>query len=349
MPRRNSGPKLRYLEDRKAFYITWTVNGRPQKRSTGTADSAKAQIIFAEWLALRGKPTGPRDPAQTLVCSVLQDYMVEAEPSKQTRIAYAVLPLLEFFGNNTVADITPAVCRNYCRKRGLSAGTHRRELGVLRAAVNHAYQNGQLTRPVPVAVPEDSPPRDRWLTRGEAARLLKAARAAPFARSYLPLFILIALYTGRRREAILSLRWPQIDLDAKLINFEIEGRARTDKRRGKVQIPARLYHHLIRARRHGTDLGFVINDYGKKIDRLDRSFQAAVKRAGLEKVTPHTFRHTAATWLMKAGIPIWEAGQYLSMSPATLTKVYAHHSPDFTRAAADAIGSRPGRGARYGS
>jgi hypothetical protein len=44
---------------------------------------------------------------------------------------------------------------------------------------------------------------------------------------------------------------------------------------------------------------------------------------------------------MKAGVPIWEASQFLSMSEETLTRVYAHHHPEFTQGAADAIGRRP--------
>ena len=28
MARRNQGPKLQYLKQRGAFYVTWTVNGR---------------------------------------------------------------------------------------------------------------------------------------------------------------------------------------------------------------------------------------------------------------------------------------------------------------------------------
>jgi integrase len=39
-------------------------------------------------------------------------------------------------------------------------------------------------------------------------------------RLYLPLFIVLGLYTGARKEAILSLRWPQIDLENKRINFK---------------------------------------------------------------------------------------------------------------------------------
>jgi integrase len=341
MARRNQGAKLRYLEDRKAFYICWTEHGRSRKCATGTADSAEAESVFAEWLQLRGKPTtGPRDPSQTLVSKILEDYLVEAEQAKQSRIAYAVIPLTEFFAENSVAAITPQTCRNYGRQRKLSAGTVRRELGVLRAAVNHAYKEGRITRAVPVAVPDGAPPRDRWLTREEAAAVIKAAKT-PWSRSYLPLFILIGIYTGRRKEAILSLRWPQVDLKAKLINFNRPGAQATNKRRGIVRIPARLLPHLVRARARGSDLGYVVNDHGLRIKRIDKGFRLACQRAGLSNVIPHTLRHTAATWLMKAKVPIWEAAEFLSMSEATLVRVYAHHNPDFTTAAAEAIGSRP--------
>lgn len=47
-------------------------------------------------------------------------------------------------------------------------------------------------------------------------------------RLYLPLFILIALRTGARKEAILSLRLSQVDLEAGRIDFNPAGRRRTN-------------------------------------------------------------------------------------------------------------------------
>src|SRR5262249_8128418 len=153
-----------------------------------------------------------------------------------------------FFEGNNAADVTPQICARYAEKRGRSAGTVRRELGVLRAAINHAHRNGRLTRPVAVELPERPEPKDRWLTRKEAAALILAART-PQERLYLPQFILIGLYGGGRKEAILSLRWPQVDLDSRTINFEIAGRRRTSKRRGIIPIPPRLLPHLQRLRK----------------------------------------------------------------------------------------------------
>lgn len=273
---------------------------------------------------------------------ILTDYLAERGPkvTAQKRLAFAASPLTDFFEGVTVANVTPQTCGRYTEKRGRGAGTVRLELSVLRAAINYAHRAGRITRPVAVELPDRPPPRDRWLTRKEAAALIRAART-PQMRLYMPLFILIGLYTGRRSEAILSLRWPQVDLDARLIDFEIPGRRRTSKRRGKVPIPPRLLPHLRRARRRGTDLGHVIHVDGHPIGVIKHGFANACRRAGLKNVTPHTLRHTAATWLMQKRTDLWQAAGFLSMTVATLTAVYGHHHPDYMRGAAEAIGSRP--------
>ena len=152
MARRNQGPRLQYLEDRGAFYVTWTVNGRSHKCSTGTADSEKAQEFFAEWLVSHGerKAIGPRDPSQVLISEVLNDYLLEAKPSAVARAAYAVPPLMDFFGESKVDHVTKATCKRYAQTRARSMGTVRRELGVLRAAINVAFGEGRITRKVAV-------------------------------------------------------------------------------------------------------------------------------------------------------------------------------------------------------
>ena len=217
----------------------------------------------------------------------------------------------------------------------------RRELGVLRAAINYAHRTGRLTRPVAVELPARPEPRDRWITRMEAASVIRAART-PQARLYLPLFILIGLYTGRRKEAILALRWPQVNMKTQTINFDDSHRRRTNKRRGIVPIPPRLLPHLHRARRRGSDLGYVLHIDGERIGDIKKGFAAACLRAGTVGVTPHTLRHTCATWLMQAGTDLWEASGFLSMSMETLQRVYGHHHPDYQRQAANNIGRRPG-------
>jgi integrase len=342
MPKRCEGAKLQWREDRGAYYIVWTVKRRSRKCSTGTADREQAEIFFAEWLQTRGRKQGPSDPSQILVSEVLNLYLQERGPkvAAPQRMAYAVIALTNFFEQNTVADITPQTCSRYVEQRGGSKGTSRRELGVLRAAINYAHKCGRITRTVHVELPERPESRDRWLTREEAARLIRAA-CTPQARLYMPLYILISIYTGRRKEAVLSLRWPQVNLETGTIDFEIPGRQRTNKRRGTIRIPSRLFPHLKRARKRGSDLGYVLHDHGARIGDIKKGFAAACKRACLDSVSPHTLRHTAATWLMQGGADLWQASGFLAMSMETLQRVYGHHHPDWMKEAAEILGERP--------
>jgi integrase len=339
MPRRNSGPRLRFLKKRSAFYVVWSECGRSRERSTGTADRKLAEAALADFLHVRTRDAGPRDPAGILVTDVLADYAEERGPETGSpwRIAAAVKVLVPFWQGKTVADVNRESCRRYAAARARAPGTVRRELGILRAGINHAHRSGRLTRIVAVELPDGAEPRDRWLTRKDAAALLRSALREPRVRLHLPLFILIGLYTGQRKAAILSLRWSQVHLDSAIIDFNAPGERRSKKRRARLPIPRRLLGHLLRARRRGSDLGFVINENGARLKDIKRGFSSACDRAELEDVTPHVLRHTCATWLMQRGVSLWEAAGYLNMTPETLQRVYGHHHPDFLRSAAEAF------------
>jgi integrase len=335
--RRNEGPRLKWHRYGAAFYICWTENGRSRERSTGTASREEAEIVFAQWLQLRRQSTGPSDPAQILVTDVLLDYANERGPKLvgQETLSRIIEILAKLWEGKTVAE-APFFVDAYVKKRDRATGTMRRELGVLQTAINYAHKRGKLTRTISIELPAPSSAKERWLTKQEAARLIKASRTKE-ARLYMPLFILIGLYTGRRKEAILSLRWSQIDLENRTINFEVAGRARTKKRRGLIPIPDRLLPHLIRARRRGTDLGPVLHVSGKPIQNIKKGFAAACRRAGIEGVTPHTLRHTAITWACKSGADLWELSGFFAVSMKILTAVYGHHHPTFMREAANSV------------
>jgi integrase len=257
------------------------------------------------------------------------------------RIGYAIAALVPFWDSRMVSDVTRETCRAYGRSRGKAPGTIRRELATLRAAINYAKDEGRITYAPTVHLPQKPEGKDRWLRREEAAALLNAARNGHAStRTYLPLFILIGIYTGARKGAILSLRWPQIDLVAERINFNEAGRARTSKGRAHIPIPRRLLTFLRLARRRGTDLGYVVHRDGAQLDNMKRAFNSACADAGLDDVTPHTLRHTCGTWLAQQGVPLDQIGGWLGHSDARTTQLYAHHHPDFMEQARNAADRR---------
>ncbi len=334
MPRRSRGPYLKYLPERRCYYIFWSEAGVTKRKSARTGDRGEAEKALADHIADRrrtGKDgSGPLDPSELTVDDVLSLYGEMHAPTTAApkRIAYAVHALLTFWSGRTLDQVSKQTCKAYARSRERAAGTVRRELTALRAAINFAHEEGRLTRPVPVWLPEAPPGKDRWLTRAEAATLLNAARSAGRgARLYLPLFILIALYTGARKEAILSLRWRQIDLERRLIDFAGEAR-QTNKRRARIPIPDRLMTFLRLARLRSSEAGYVIHRDGRRLGDIKRAFASACRGANLAEVSPHTLRHTCGTWLAHRGVPLFEIGGWLGHSHERTVELYAHHSPD---------------------
>jgi integrase len=344
MPRRSKGPRLRWLAKRAGYYIEWTENGRTRQRSCGTDNRSEAEGQLQSFLYERARTgrTGPREPEDYGVNEAVAAYLEEHAPhtADPARLAYDGEALAPFWEGRTVADISPETCRAYWKWRERAAGTIRHELGTLRAALNHAHREGRLTRVPKVILPSRAPNRDRWLTREEATRLLKSARKDARARLWLPLFVRLALYTGARKGAILGLRWPQVDLEREIINFNIPGAAQTKKRRAVVPIPRQLVRPLKWARKFGTELGFVIHRDGKKIANIKHSFATAAKNAGLKNVTPHTLRHTCATWMAQDGVDLFQIAGWLGHSYARTVELYAHHSPSHLSAAKQAMERR---------
>jgi site-specific recombinase XerC len=95
------------------------------------------------------------------------------------RVAYAVRALVPFWQERNVAGVNEATCRQYVKHRGISDGTARRELSVLRTAINYAVKSNRLTHAPAVWLPKAPELLDVWLSRGEVARLLRGGQDAP--------------------------------------------------------------------------------------------------------------------------------------------------------------------------
>jgi integrase len=323
------------------YYITW-YDGKQRKRcTTGHSERAPADKIFARWLLDRqdrqdGLAPSPRYPHEVAIVELL-DAFAENRSAKirfPERVNYAIMRLAAWWGDRRVDAVCPVSCEAYCDDRlkaGIKLATITRELSVLRAALKWGQKNGRLISIPAVETPPRQDVKDRWLTRPEAARLLRAARAEPKSRLHLPLFILLALYMAARSEAILSLKWTQIDLVAGHVDFNPADRARTKKGRANNPIPPQLRWFLEKAHARATS-PYVLSYQGEPIKRIVKGFRAACRRAGLDEVTPHTLRHTCATWQAQAGVPLHEIGGWLGHTDPRTTMMYAHHHPDHKKA-----------------
>lgn len=184
-----------------------------------------------------------------------------------------------------------------------------------------------------IKLPAKPQPRQDFMTRKQAAQFLWYARRTP----HLARFFLIGWYTGSRRSVITGLKWSMVNLETGIMQRKERGAAQTKKRSPPVRLGSRLLAHI--SRWHRLDDGasdYVVHFRGNKIDRPIRSWERARKAAKLPiHVVPHILRHSRATHMLKAGVPIWEAANALGMSVQVMAAVYGHHSPDWQKDAAN--------------
>lgn len=266
-------------------------------------------------------------------------YGAEVAPNKKgaRNIGYHISNLLKWWSDKHVADISKKSCREYVKSRTTQATAQ--DLKYLRIAVKYWNDEyGPLDTMPTFEIPAGNPPKERWLTRSEAARLLNAARPYQHMRR----FIVLGLYTGSRPGVLLSLRWDQIDIANGVMSRTPAGRAQDKKKRApKVKLGWRILAHLRRWKRldGGQKLICYFTDPwhpgARQVIEPHGAWDKIIKAAKLPGVTRHTLRHTRATWMMQKGVDIWEAAGFLGMTIKTLEQVYGHHSPDHQENAAN--------------
>lgn len=367
MPRPAKGARLWYDKSSGLWYI----RDGSTKRGTGCGqdERAGAEEALRQYIAQKYEPPTDNRPSRLLVADVLTFYTREIAPGQKSQTtSYAVDRLVDWWGVRPLSDVRRSTCQEYVAHRmsqpirqakkakepkTVSAETARRELTVLRAAINAYHAETPLEALPVVTLPKASDARPDWLRRGQVAKLIRATRKFDDkeAARALQRFILLGVYTGTRSGALRRLGWlpntlgGHIDVDAGVIHRRGDDEEETKKRRPTVRIPQRLAGFLERWRKQDMGgkkpIAYVIHYRGSPVDKQRKAWASARDAAGLGKeITPHILRHTAASWLMLAGADIWDVANYLGMSPKMLEDVYGHHHPDFQKDVASKVGKR---------
>ncbi|MEE4377423.1 MAG: tyrosine-type recombinase/integrase, partial [Candidatus Competibacteraceae bacterium] len=199
--------------------------------------------------------------------------------------------------------------------KGHSKGYIARIINTGRAAVNHAWKNGELAAPVyfvPASVPKHGvAPRGKLLSTEDCVALFAAIQTAHLMR-----FCLLLVGTLARPGALLELHTRQLDFDHGLIHLNPEWREQTKKYRPTVKMPVFLRNAL-----EPLPAGNVVSGNSAPFKSVKKAFRATRTRAGLEAtVTPYSFRHTLTRWLRSRSVPAWEvAAQLGHRAPGTST------------------------------
>ncbi|WP_024351062.1 tyrosine-type recombinase/integrase [Aurantimonas coralicida] len=281
----------------------------------------------------------------------------KGDVARPNELAARLRFLTEFWGDKTLADISRATCAEYVEHRG-SESAARRELEDLRSAVNMYAADALCRDHVKVSLPNPSEARVDYFTRDQAAALIwylyrtrvrqgnKDTKA--YALRHIVPFVLMAIYTGTRSKRVWQASFhreeglPWIDVDDGVFYRAAQGeKVSPTKRAGSVRIPPRLLLHL---RRWAKSRNYLVQYRGKPSDPKQALSRAMIAVFGPDHpFVRHTFRHTAATWLMWTGGDIGEIAHFLSMSRETLIKVYGHHHPDANKEVGEMFTRQAGR------
>ena len=202
-----------------------------------------------------------------------------------------------------------------------------------------------LFRPI---LPDALPGRERWLTRSEAARLIWAAwrerehgggpaGRGRFTSKHIARFILVGLYTGTRAGAVCGAALIRPSGAAMLTSRPASSGGWPTARRNLTirgthrRSAAELLAHIRRWHRLAFDQGGGRVPGGRLIgsirDGRPWSRGPGWPRHQGTKVIPHTLRHTAITWYLRAGVPVDKVSDYCGVSDEIIKAAYGHHIP----------------------
>jgi integrase len=254
----------------------------------------------------------------------------------------------EYFGKQKLKDITYPNLVSFrairlktptkYKKSQRSITTVNRELTYLKRIFNIAIQENWLEKNPfscgePLIKVSAERKRERILTIEEEARLIKACEH-PQRRHLKPLLIAL-LDTGARKGEMLKLQWKDVDFEKRLITIQALNTKTLKKR--QVAITKRLFEEFLRLwNESNKDLNSIV--FGIS-DNVRKSFSSAckiagIKEGGIEGLTLHVLRHSAATRLVKGHLPIQMVGRILGHQNPQTTYRYLSANDETLRQAA---------------
>lgn len=212
-------------------------------------------------------------------------------------------------------------------RRPATDSTINRELALLRAALRHSERIGLIDKAPIIKGLRKPAPRVRTLTREEASKMVRAADTRGNWRERV--YIRLALGSGQRPGAIMDLKWSQVDLKNKTIDF----RALNPRMKKRAVVPINdMMERALKLAKRWRLGDYVINWNGRKVDNPRQMVKRMAHTAGIEDVSPHVLRHTVASLLLQDDVDILKVSRLLGHSSTAITEtVYFNHAPSWLR------------------
>ena len=352
--------------------LTWTDRDGIRKRHTvyGKTQADVRRELDALRVELdRGLPPAAPSTVADFLLGWLESARQRIRPSSWYRAEQAVrVHLTPALGRLPLAKLTPADVERMTAElieSGRSPRTAQIARTILRRALADAQRDGlvhrnvaALARPPHVPVRSLTAGRD-YLTAADLRRLVTAAKV----HSLGPL-VTLAATTGLRQGELLGLSWADWDIGAATLTVRRSlarswtgwelAEPKTARSRRTINLPTAATAALDRqralqdARKEAIGTawqdrapGLVFTDAVGRLLRgadVTHAFYDLAAAAGLPRIPFHGLRHSAATAMLAAGVPLKVVSDQLGHSTITVTADrYAGVVPEQRREAADAM------------
>lgn len=294
-----------------SYLVVVCYGGRTYRKASRHWTYADAKQFERNWLAQIRDLAAGRQP-QRLIADALEKWLDEHVPrlrsERQTR--NHVRTLLPYIKGRALTEIPQVWAEVKAANPQKSPAWINHKGRILRQLGRAAWREwGWLDRPPALSLLPETP-RDRFLTLAEVDRLADAC-GDPRAAGY----VLLAAYTGIRRGHLLRLT--HHDVEGDMIRLD-----RSGKTRRLQTIPL---HPRVQKIAEQLPLGIG--------DRQLREIWAKAREDTGIKCRWHDLRHTCASWLVQAGVPLHTVAELLGHSSLAVTKRYAHLAPEHLREA----------------
>lgn len=226
------------------------------------------------------------------------------------------------------------------KKAGRAPRTIQYAHAVIRMVLNHATKLGYFHNINPIKhlskshKPKFDNRRLRFFSHSEAEMLLTALQKKS---QDVHDMTLLSLHCGLRAGEIFNLTWQYVDIENRLITL-------TQTKSGKDRtIPMDTPVLEMFRKRHCENKNELVfpAKQGKKRTRISKTFERTIDSLGFnthttdrkDKFVFHSCRHTCASWLVQAGVPLLTVKEILGHSTIAMTERYSHLAPDGTKAA----------------
>lgn len=311
----------------------WVGIGRKTRRSTGTADRAKAEefeTVLAERL-WRIHKLGDRGAVSWNEAA--ERWLADSRKARKRDREFLEW-LKPEIGEHTVSAVADPDVIEELRKLGLAEGwaqsTVDRMMRTVRAVLKRCIVWRYLESIPPFTMYGEAESEPRFLTPTQFAKL--CAELPP----HLERAARFAVFTLLRMRAQSKLTWDRVDMT--------QARAwipRSQMKGGKTfGLPlSREALDVLKECRKADPRGLAVFRYdGKPVDNFHtKAFTKAAERAGVPELRWHDLRHTGASWAVQSGVTLQELMALGDWKSYRSVLIYAHLAPSNAAAAAKKV------------